>query len=214
MEPESSQSESMILKQENEFKQSKRRGICGSCNKIFESVGPEIWFGLTFLGRLVMTLYSLHGLFFIYNFIIQFIILIPGRLYDLKSIGLQWVFGLLFILFAMVSSNVLIIPTYDFLLFPYLRFRNPLAHLHSLIRAKLVIDDNKVRLKRDGDEESIQNQNMPLLNFLLILIGFLYVFGFFIGLLFSATLKEYVTITYLIYRLFKIFNIQNIYTNT
>ena len=194
MEAESSQSESMILKQENEFKQSKRRGICGSCNKIFESVGPEIWFGLTFLGRLVMTLYSLHGLFFIYNFIIQFIILIPGRLYDLKSIGLQWVFGLLFILFAMVSSNVLIIPTYDFLLFPYLRFRNPLAHLHSLIRAKLVIDDNKVRLKRDGDEESIQNQNMPLLNFLLILIGFLYVFGFFIGLLFSATLKEYVTI--------------------
>ena len=77
MEAESSQSESMILKQENEFKQSKRRGICGSCNKIFESVGPEIWFGLTFLGRLVMTLYSLHGLFFIYNFIIQFIILIP-----------------------------------------------------------------------------------------------------------------------------------------
>ena len=54
--------------------------------------------------------------------------------------------ALLYILFASATSNVLVIPTYELLLFPFLNFRNPLAHLHSLVRVKYVIDNDRKRL--------------------------------------------------------------------
>ena len=34
-------------------------------------LGGDLMYGITFLGRVIFTLYSFHGLFFIYNFIIQ-----------------------------------------------------------------------------------------------------------------------------------------------
>ena len=45
----------------------------------------DLFFGITLPGRIILTLYSFHGLFFIYNIIIQYIILIPGLLYDVDS---------------------------------------------------------------------------------------------------------------------------------
>ena len=33
-------------------------------------------FGITYIGRIIMTIYSFHGLFFLYNLIIQYIIAI------------------------------------------------------------------------------------------------------------------------------------------
>ena len=143
------------LKSENIPKQIGKKSCCEKIFMGFQSTGGEIWFALTFIGRIIMTLYSFHGLFFIYNFIIQFIILIPGRLYDLESVAVQWIFGIFYILFSMAASNVLVIPTYEFFLFPYLSFRYPFAHLHSLIRVIYVIDDEKEKLKKDGDEKSI-----------------------------------------------------------
>lgn len=43
-------------------------------------IGEEATYALTFIARIIMTLYSFHGLFFILNFLIQFIILVPGLL--------------------------------------------------------------------------------------------------------------------------------------
>ena len=59
------------------------------------NIESEIFFAITFIGRLVMTLYSFHGLFFIYNFIIQYIILVPGILYEVNSKFLQFLLGLI-----------------------------------------------------------------------------------------------------------------------
>ena len=88
----------------------------------------EVIFAITFLGRIIMTLYSFHGLFFIYNFIIQYIILVPGILYEINIGFFQVLFGLIYVIFAISTSNVLVIPTYEFFLFPFLTFKNPLYH--------------------------------------------------------------------------------------
>ena len=183
--------ESAQLKNENEQKEKKNLTCLEKCVKNFKSTGGEVWFALTFLGRVVMTIYSFHGLFFIYNFVIQFIILIPGRLYDLDSVVIQVIFGLLYILFASATSNVLVIPTYELLLFPFLNFRNPLAHLHSLVRVKYVIDNDRKKLEKDGKEEDIEHKNLLIMNILLILVGFIYLIGLFISLLFSTYIKDY-----------------------
>jgi hypothetical protein len=194
------QKESSQLKDETKIKPNNNNKSC--CQRFigfFFSTGDEIWFALTFIGRILMTLYSFHGLFFIYNFIIQFIILIPGRLYDLDSIALQWIFGIFYILFSWCASNLLVVPTYELLLFPYLYFRNPMAHLHSLFRVKYVINDEKEKLKNDGTEESIENQNKPILNILLILIGILYLIGLILSFIYSPNLKDYVKIVILFF---------------
>ena len=193
--------ESSQLKSENNPKPVEKRTCFERIIKAFQSTGGEIWFALTLIGRIIMTLYSFHGLFFIYNFIIQFIILIPGRLYDLNSVAVQWIFGILYILFSMAASNVLVIPTYEFLLFPYLNFRYPFAHLHSLIRVKYVINDEKEKMKKDGDEESIENKNGPIINFFLIIIWILYVIGLLISLVTQTKLKDYakLVILFIIY---------------
>ena len=46
-----------------------------------EYSSEDIMFGITLPGRLIMTLYSFQALFFIYNFSINFIFLLPGMLY-------------------------------------------------------------------------------------------------------------------------------------
>ena len=190
------QNENLILKKENEQKIPKVKSCYQRIWDKFSNVGIEIWFALTFIGRIIMTLYSFHGLFFIYNFIIQFILLIPSRLYDLDSLAWQIIFGIFYVLFSMAASNVLVIPTYEFFLFPFLNFTNPLAHFHSLLRVKSVMDyeDNKFKKKKIYDEEEERNfeqKNMPIINFLLIVIEIFYVTGLVISLLYDTKLKDY-----------------------
>lgn len=45
----------------------------------------NIAFGLSFLGRIIMTFYSLHGLFFCYNLILEYILLIPCFLFRINN---------------------------------------------------------------------------------------------------------------------------------
>ena len=61
-------------------------------------LGGDIMFGITFLGRIILTLYSFHGLFFILNFIIQYIILVPGYLYEIKSPIFRCLCGIMYLL--------------------------------------------------------------------------------------------------------------------
>ena len=107
-----------------------------------EKMGDEVKFALTIIGRLIMTIYSFHGLFFIYNFIIQYIILFPVVLYEIDSVVGQVFFGLIYVFFAASVSNILVIPTYEFFLFPFLNFKNPLYHLESFARVVNIIENN------------------------------------------------------------------------
>ena len=42
----------------------------------------DFWYGVSLFGRILFTLYSIHGVFFIYNFVIQYIIMFPSVLYS------------------------------------------------------------------------------------------------------------------------------------
>ena len=88
-------------------------------------------FGITYIGRIIMTIYSFHGLFFLYNLIIQYIISIPGLLYDIDSSIGKFILSVIYIIFAVSSANILVIPTYEFMTFPFLSYKNPLCHLQS-----------------------------------------------------------------------------------
>ena len=106
-------------------------------------LGEEVLYGLTFFGRLIMTLYSFHAMLFIYNFVIELILLIPETLYLTDSIIAQIVIIIIFLLFSVFASSILVIPTYEVFLFPFLRYRNVLAHLESLKNTMNIIYDIK-----------------------------------------------------------------------
>ena len=91
-----------------------------------------LWF-VTFPGRIIMTLYSFHGLFFIVNIILQFIIFIPGYLFEYENTFTIAFLSFIYIIFAIFSSNLLIIPLYEFLVLPFLIYDNPLSHLISFV---------------------------------------------------------------------------------
>ena len=84
-----SQSKIIIKKKENKLVDKAvqvniKKDLKDMIIEIFDE-NKNLSFGLTFFGRLVMTYYSFHGLFFIYNLIIQYIILMPGLLYDIET---------------------------------------------------------------------------------------------------------------------------------
>ena len=140
-----------------------------------EKMGDEVKFALTIIGRLIMTIYSFHGLFFIYNFIIQYIILFPVVLYEIDSVVGQVFFGLIYVFFAASVSNILVIPTYEFFLFPFLNFKNPLYHLESFARVVNIIENNISK-----EDESIiksYNKNVKWINIFLLIIEIAYIFG-------------------------------------
>ena len=91
-------------------------------------------FGLSLFGRLIFTLYSLHGLFFIYNLIIQFLVAFPSLVYtDIIPKWARIPFFFLYIIYAVNSSNILVIPTFEFFSFPFLFYKEPFAHIISIV---------------------------------------------------------------------------------
>ena len=145
-------------------------------NRCLLKCGEEVIYAMTIIARIILTLYSFHGLFFMLNFLIQFIILVPGLLYDIDSTATRLILCLLYVFFALFASNLLIIPTYELLLFPILRYRNPIAHLESLAIVKNIIDG-----KEDTKKELDLNENRDWVDAILIFIELFYVIGFFCG---------------------------------
>ena len=157
---------------------------CDCCCECCNSWGEEVIYGITFLGRLIMTLYSFHALFFIYNFFFQFILLIPSLLYITDSVVVQVIVIIIYFFFAILSSNIIVIPTYDFLLFPFLSHRNILAHLESLRITTNIINDND-----NTDLKKIELKKSKFwLDVFLFLIETAYIVGFFLGFS-SETIK-------------------------
>jgi len=158
--------------------------------------GDEIWFGVTLIGRIIMTIYSLNGLFYLYNLLIQFIILVPALVYETDNALCHVIIWSLYFFFGIFTSNILIIPAYDFLLLPYLKFRNPFYHLESLFRVKYCIDNknNNINMNdksqkeknKNNIEEKEKNKNKIYINVFLILIEVFYL----VGLLLSSKIKD------------------------
>ena len=147
------------------------RDCCCEC-----CCSEDICYGLTFLGRLVLTLYSFQALFFLYNFIINYILLLPGMLYFTDNSAVIFLVFLVYVFFAGFCSNLLIIPTYELLQFNFLRYKNCLCHLQSLRITKNIIHGN------DSSDEKINfKESNIIVNILLILIEIAYIIGFILG---------------------------------
>ena len=129
----------------------------------------DIMLGFTYLGRIILTLYTFHGLFFIYNCIFQYIILFAGVLYDIDNLFLQILFALIYVLFSLSAGNILVIPTYEFLTFPFMSYRNPFIHLMSF---SYIIKNVKF------DTEKALKKNSNFVNAFLIVLEFVYLIGF------------------------------------
>ena len=158
---------------------------------IFFNLSSDMKFVFTFFGRLLITIYSFHGLFFLYNFIIQNLSLIAMLYYYLDKIFYQISLAIFYFIFAILSSNVMVIPTYEFLTFPFIKYKNPWSHLETF---KYIIKNEKF------DSKEITGKNNKVLNIFLVLLSFFYLYGFFLGLFSnSAFLKNIVELIILFY---------------
>ena len=157
--------------------------------KIKYFFSDNTWFGLTLLGRIMITIFSLEALFFIYNILIEFLLLFPGIIYEIKSNSwISWIYFIIFslnyVFFAIFSHNVLVIPTYEFLSFPFLLFNNPLSHLYSF----RYIKENKKFVTK-----SIIDENNIILNIFLTIFGFVYLCSYLLGFI-NIGIKDYIEI--------------------
>ena len=94
---------------------------------------------LSFLGRIVYTILSLEVLFFFYNFVVQSILLFPGPLYDMENKFFKSIFFDFYFLFVIFSPIVLIIPTYEFISFPYLFYNDPYMKKNNIILLMIIL---------------------------------------------------------------------------
>ena len=143
----------------------------------------DVMMGITFLGRIIITLYTFHGLFFVYNLIFQYIVLFAGVLYDIKTRFFQIIMAFIYILFSLSAGNILVIPTYEFLTFPFITYRNPFIHLMSFT---YIVKNAKFRT------DIALKKNSNLVNVFLIIIEIAYFLGFIcVWLSITTTIKDY-----------------------
>lgn len=162
-----------------------------SKRKIFRCTG-DIMIGITYLGRIIITLYTFHGLFFIYNLIFQYIILFAGLLFDINGNKVsQIILALIYVLFSFSVGNILVIPTYEFLTFPFMSYRNPFVHLMSFA---YIIKDIKF------DTKNALTKNSNIVNQFLIIIEIVYFFGFLcVWMSITTIIKDYVKMVILVF---------------
>ena len=150
-----------------------------------ESNIPNCIYGLSLFGRFLMTIFSLDVLFFLYNLVVQAILLFPGLLYDMTHKGWRNTFYFLYGIFTIFSASILIIPTYEFFSFSFLRFENPFIHLISF---RYILNDDEF--------DKYKNKKNKLINYLLSFLGFFFLLFYIIGFnyTFSAKIKDIIEI--------------------
>lgn len=154
-------------------------------NPIKEYLNKKDWsFSLSFPGRIILTLYTFHGFFFICNIIIQYIILIPGLLFEIEAKGVKIFLSIIYIIFTISSTNLLVIPAYVFLTFPFLLYANPFDHLISF---KYIFQEKEYNRDEIDKKKTSQFINL-LINIAIIIFEIAYLTGLFLGFA-SVTIK-------------------------
>ena len=173
------ENEENIKENEENIKENEEKNVIGDYCISF-NCNIDVKFAFTFLGRLIITIYSFHGLFFLYNFIFQNLALVALLFFYWDHIACQIFVTIFNIFIAILTSNVLVVPTFDFLSFPFLKPRNPLSHFYTF--NQIFFDD------KNFDSKQIIESNKPIINYLLILISFLYISGYILALISNITL--------------------------
>ena len=167
----------------------KRRQIKNCINK-----GEKIWYNISLVCRIIFTILSLEALFFIYNIIVQDILIFPGILYDMEN--LMWIpFYLLYIIFIWYASNLIIIPTYEFINFSFLRYYNPFCHLNSF---RYLINGIKYK---EIENENLNSKYILRINQILGACGGMFCLLFILTFFFKSLIiiKDYVEFLFLIF---------------
>ena len=138
----------------------------------------DFLFGFSLPGRIIVTLYTFHGLFFIYSLVIQYIILIPSFLYTIEmGKFLKCLLSFVYLIFAISSSNILVIPTFEFLSFPFLLIKNPFSHFISFIY---------INRGKEFEEKKITDKDF-IINIILIVFEIIYfislICGYFLNII-------------------------------
>ena len=157
-------------------KEEQKKSFCESFFKCMYEDNENISFGLSFFARIIMTFYSLHGLFFCYNLVLEYFLLIPGFLFSIDNGFGKFLLSIIYICYSLCLSNILVIPTFEFLTFPYLKYPNSLAHLISFIY---------IYKEKEFNHEAFIDQNKKAtlyLNFSFYIIEFLYILGYLLSL--------------------------------
>ena len=153
-------------------------------------ISGDIMYGITFFGRLIMTYYSIYGLALIYNYFIQYIVLILGLVYDedlpFDHFIFKYFIGFISIFFTLTTiPKILIIPTFEFFSFPFINYHDPLIHIMSF---KAINKNEKF------DTEKMDKKYNYIVNGLLIFVEICYFFTSIISLLSNiTTFKDYTT---------------------
>ena len=151
----------------------------------------DVMIGITYFGRIILTLYTFHGLFFVYNLIFQYVILFAGVLYEIKNMFLKVIMALIYILFSLSAGNILVLPTYEFMTFPFMSYKNPFVHLMSF---GYIIQNVKF------DTDAAINKNSNIVNVFLIIIEIFYLLGFLcVFMSLTTIIKDYCKIAILFF---------------
>ena len=127
--------------------------IHNKCNsnkydKFFIILSSVLAIIFNYFGKIIYTIISLIALFFFYNLIIQSVLIFPGLLIDMENNFFYVIFNITYILFVIFSPYILIIPTYEFITFPYLIYPNPNSHLDSFISKDISHNENDDKINK------------------------------------------------------------------
>ena len=153
----------------------------------------KILYNFSFLSRIIFTFLSLEALFFIYNMIIQDILIFPGILFDMKK--KIWIFFyLLYFIFIWLVSKLIIIPTYEFLNFSFLRYYNPFCHLNSFRYLINGIEYKEIK------KEKLSTKYIFRINLILVILGVFFITSFVVSFFrkISFIKKDYLEFCFLI----------------
>jgi len=169
----------------NEEKESDKVDVKSSVDNINEKKkddDDDNMFLKIFLGRLIITYYSFYGVIFIYNFAIQFLTLIPGTISKIDCKIIKILSLSLYFIYSIFYSRILLIPTFEFFSFPFIRFKDSLSHLKTF---NYIVDDKEFK-------SEYLNKNNEILNYFLMFIEVFYLISFILGISTSLlTLMDY-----------------------
>ena len=157
-------------------KKEQKKSYCESFWSCMHEDNENISFGLSFFARIIMTFYSLHGLFFCYNLVLEYFLLIPGFLFSIENGFGKFLLSIIYISYSLCLSNILVIPTFEFLTFPYLKYPNSLAHLISFIYIYKEKEFNRKAIIKENKKTTLY------LNIFYYFIEILYIFGYLLSL--------------------------------
>ena len=132
--------------------------------------------GLSYIGRVVLTIYSFYAMIYLFTLIFQYFVILGGIIYLIDNKFGEVVFGIFYIIFSILASNVLIIPFFEFFTFPFYKCRIFLSHLYILIDFIF-----NTKLFNEDDENSLYTMYM-IYDIILIVYGVIFIIAYLLNL--------------------------------